>query len=267
MWRDRGVCPGAPGQRPVSPTGEAACPGVTREGRRQRPWALEDAPSRMTWGHIAGWRAAARLCSHTAAQEAGAGGLETPVLGWPAPWPGLGSSERPTGRSGRGDSELWGLGRRPRPARRPLTLGWIWMVAMSDFLSMSLMVASYVSPFCSCTLSCCRPETALEVDTTWALVTIRPASDMMKPEPLDRGTLRPNRGCLRGASAGRGGVVRAGGGLLEGSGAPCGVRERGSGPPTPTPPSGPALPPSAAALAGSLNAGPSSRPQGGSGDL
>lgn len=55
-----------------------------------------------------------------------------------------------------------------------------------------------MSSFCSCILSCCRFEMELVLDSTWALVTIKSVFDMMKFESLDRGTLRSNRGCLRG---------------------------------------------------------------------
>lgn len=114
----------------------------------------------------------------------------------------------------------------------PLTLGWITMVAMSDFLSMSWMVASYASPFCSCTFSCCRPEAVLELDTTWALVMINPASDMMKPEPLDSGTFRPNRGCLRRKARG---IQHGGVDMVEGA-EPRGVKEHRLGGPLRPPP-------------------------------
>lgn len=47
-----------------------------------------------------------------------------------------------------------------------------------------------------CTLSCCWPDTGVVLETTWALVTISPLSDITKPDPLDRGMFRPKRGCL-----------------------------------------------------------------------
>lgn len=49
----------------------------------------------------------------------------------------------------------------------------------------------------NCTLRCCWPDTGVVLETTWALVTISPFSDMTNPDPLDRGIVRPNRGCLR----------------------------------------------------------------------
>lgn len=85
------------------------------------------------------------------------------------------------------------------------------MVAISDFLSMSLMVASYTWPSCIWTLSSWRPDTGVVLETTWALVMIRPVSSMTKPEPLDRGTVRPNRGCLRKEKRGMGWKVGEGG--------------------------------------------------------
>lgn len=77
-----------------------------------------------------------------------------------------------------------------------LTWGVTLMVAMSNFLSMSLMLASCTWPSWVCTRSCCWPDTGATLVTTWALVTMRPVSDTIKPDPLDRGTLRPKRGCL-----------------------------------------------------------------------
>lgn len=75
-------------------------------------------------------------------------------------------------------------------------------VAMSAFSSMCWIVASYVSPLCSCTLSCCRLDADSLLLTTCALVRMRPLSETRKPEPLVMGTLVPNSGCLRGAADG-----------------------------------------------------------------
>lgn len=50
---------------------------------------------------------------------------------------------------------------------------------------------------CNSTLRCCWPDTGVVLETTWALVTISPFSDITNPDPLDRGIVRPNRGCLR----------------------------------------------------------------------
>lgn len=80
--------------------------------------------------------------------------------------------------------------------RVALTCGLILMVAMSAFLSTSLTAASYASPSWSWTRSCGLPVTVPVVVTTWALVTITPEWVTMKPDPLDRRTWRPNRGCL-----------------------------------------------------------------------
>ena len=49
-----------------------------------------------------------------------------------------------------------------------------------------------------CTLRCCWPDTGVVLETTWALVTISPFSDITKPDPLDKGMFRPKRGCLGG---------------------------------------------------------------------
>lgn len=48
-----------------------------------------------------------------------------------------------------------------------------------------------------CTLRCCWPDIDVVLETTWALVTMSPFSDITKPDPLDRGILRPKRGCLQ----------------------------------------------------------------------
>ena len=80
------------------------------------------------------------------------------------------------------------------------TLGLILMVAMSATWSTSCTTASYCSPLASFTL------TRRRFATTCALVTMSPSGDTRKPEPLEMGTSRPEKGCLQGGHrSGRGG--------------------------------------------------------------
>lgn len=72
------------------------------------------------------------------------------------------------------------------------TLGLILMVAMSATWSTSCTTASYCSPLASFT------RTRRRFATTCALVTISPSGDTRKPEPLEMGTSRPEKGCLQG---------------------------------------------------------------------
>lgn len=74
------------------------------------------------------------------------------------------------------------------------------MVAMSATWSTSCTTASYCSPLASFT------RTRRRFATTCALVTMSPSGDTRKPEPLEMGTSRPEKGCLQGGhGSGRGG--------------------------------------------------------------
>lgn len=81
------------------------------------------------------------------------------------------------------------------------TFGLILMVAMSATWSTSCTTASYCSPLASFT------RTRRRLATTCALVTMSPSGDTTKPEPLEMGTSRPEKGCLQGGT-GWGGMAR-----------------------------------------------------------